>query len=154
MQTLGKGAEAKKSATLIRLINHWAEIIGTDMAEHSAPLKITYKQQKNRQTGEQEKFMVLKLKAEGAFAPTIGMRETIILDRINRLFGTEQFRKLDITHGTVSALPSPSSSHSKKVQQHHDLDLPEIDDPILKERLESLGQAVMNSATENKGSNA
>jgi hypothetical protein len=142
MGTLGGAAEAKKSATIIRLINHWPEIIGKDMAAKTAPLKITYKYQKNRETGENDQIMVLKMKAEGALGTTIAMRQTIILDRLNRLFGTDKFQKLDIIHGSISV---PLQAKPKKIDKHYDIDLPEMDDALLKSRLESLGQAVMNS---------
>lgn len=142
---IGGAAEAKKSASIIRIINHWPDIIGKDIASKTAPIKIIFKRQKNRDTNEQESVMALQLKAEGALGTTIAMRETIILDRLNRLFGHENFKKLDIIHGTVSSLQTPMTK--KKPDITYDIQLPDIDDPILKSRLESLGQAVMNDTT-------
>ena len=147
MKTLGGAAEAKKAATIIRAVNHWADIMGAELATKSAPVKITAKKQKNRDTGEQETIFVLKLKAEGSLGTTIAMRETIILDRLNRLFGTDQFKKLIIEHGTIT-LPVKKATKSHKID--YDLNLPDIDDLVLKSRLESLGQAVMNSAPHKK----
>lgn len=143
MRQLGGAAEAKKSAHLIRLINHWPEIIGTDMVQKTMPVRISYSQQKNRDTGEQEKIMILKMKAEGAIVSTIAMRQSIILERLNRLFGVENFKKLDITQGRITA-QQVSKKPIPSIQ--YNVDIPEIDDPVLKSRLESLGQAVMNSA--------
>ena len=148
MNKLGGAAEAKKSASIIRLINHWPEIIGQEMTSKTSPIRITFKQQKNRETGEQEKIRVLKLKAESAIGTSIAMREAIILDRLNRLFGTDNFKKLDIVQGTVTAL---QKQKTKKPDRHYDIELPEIDDLVLKSRLESLGQAVMNSAPNKEG---
>lgn len=142
MKKIGGAAEAKKSASIIRVMNHWPDIIGADMAPKTQPIKIGFKKQKNRETGEQETIRTLKLKAEGALGTVIAMRESIICERLNRLFGADDFKKLSIEHGTVVQSIKP---RKVKPMIEFDLNLPEIDDPILKQRLESLGQAVMNS---------
>jgi hypothetical protein len=143
LKKLGASAEAGKSASLVRVIHHWPEIIGTEIAAKTLPVKIIYKKQKNRDTGEQESIRVLKLKAESALVTAIAMREAIICQRLNTLFGAHDFKKLDIEHGFIS---SPTKATPRKDNKSYALDLPDIEDPILKERLESLGQAVMNSA--------
>lgn len=145
MHKIGAQAEVQNSGSLIKVLNHWNTIMGTDLAKKSMPIRIMSKRQKNRDTGEQDQIMVLKLKTESGLSTTIAMRETIILDRLNRLFGTDKFQKLTIEHGHVAAFaPKPKA----KKQIHHNIDLSNIDDPVLKSRLESLGQAVMNSAQE------
>ena len=92
--------------------------------------------------------MILKLKADSAVSTAIAMREAIILDRLNRLFGTENFKKLDIVQGYND---TNKAVKQIKTLSHHKIDLPDIEDPVLKSRLESLGQAVMNSAPQDKG---
>jgi hypothetical protein len=141
MKKLGNATEAKKAASIIRVLNHWVDIMGHDMAPYSTPLRIGFKKQKDRNTGEQISIRVLKIKADSAIATKIAMREQIILQRVNTLFGTDDFQKLDIEQGRITLSAKPKS---KTPAQKYDLDLPDIDDPILKERLESLGQAVMN----------
>lgn len=146
MKKIGGSAESRNAASIMRIINHWSEIIGKEFAQKSVPVKITFKYQKDRETGEQQQLMGLKIKTEGALSTIIAMRETIILERLNRLFGTDKFKKLTIEHGFVQN----KTSKSKKTKTvTYDLELPKIDDPVLKSRLESLGQAVMNS-TQNK----
>lgn len=124
-------------------MNHWGDIIGSDMVDKTMPIKIGFKKQKNRETGEQETIRTLKLKAEGAFATAIAMREAIICQRLNTLFGADDFRALIIEQGTIQKQTPKAKS---KPDVKHDINLAHIDDPILKQRLESLGQAVMNSA--------
>ncbi len=141
MKQLGGAAEAKKAASMIRVLNHWPDIIGAEMAPRSMPIKVGFRKQKNRETGEQTSIRVLKIKAESAVVTSIAMREAIICQRLNTLFGTDDFQKLDIEHGTINA----AKPKSKRQNIHHKIDLPDIDDPVLKDRLESLGQAVMNS---------
>lgn len=147
MPTLLKkvGGASKKSnshTSIVRIITGWIDIVGVDIAQSSEPLKVIYKKQKNRNTGELDTVMSLKLRAEGALGTTIAMRQAIILDRLNRLCGTERFVALTIEHGTVHKIKKTTKpTQSKK----YDLALPDIDDPVLKSRLESLGQAVMNS---------
>lgn len=130
---------------MIRLITHWPDIVGNELAQKSTPLKILYKKQKNRHTGNLDQIMVLKIRCEGSFGTIIAMRQAIIIDRLNRLFGTESFSALSIEHGP--SLAAAQQNPSKRAQPtHYDIELPDIDDPVLKSRLESLGQAVMNSA--------
>jgi|GEM_PF-1568906 len=145
LKKMGGAAEAKKSASIIRVMNHWGDIIGSDMVDKTMPIKIGFKKQKNRASGEQETIRTLKLKAEGSFATAIAMREAIICQRLNTLFGADDFGKLIIEQGSIQ---KPQSKTKSKPTVKHDLNLDHIDDPILKQRLESLGQAVMNS--ENK----
>ena len=141
MKQLGGAAEAKKAASMVRIINHWPNIIGADMAQQTMPIRIIFKKQKNRHSGEQETIRALKLKAESAVVTAIAMRETIICQRLNTLFGTDDFQKLDIEHGMIK---QPLLSKPRQ-NRKYEIDLPQIDDPVLKDRLESLGQAVMNS---------
>ena len=141
LKKLGASAEAGKSASLVRVIHHWPDIIGAEMAVKTLPVKIIYKKQKNRDTGDQESIRVLKLKAESALVTAIAMREAIICQRLNTLFGCDDFKKLDIEHGFIAAT---NKSAPRKGNKSYPLDLPDIEDPILKERLESLGQAIMN----------
>jgi len=145
---MGGAAQAKNSASIIKVINHWGEIMGHEMATKCQPVKIGFKKQKNRETGEQETIRTLKLKTDSALGTIIAMRETIILERLNRMFGTDNFKKLIIEHGYQS---KPSQKSQTSQSKKHDINLSHIDDPILKERLESLGQAVMNSAENEKG---
>lgn len=123
-------------------MTHWPEIIGKELADKSVPVKITSRRQKDRDTGETHQINVLKIKAEGAFGTTIAMREAIIVDRLNRLFGTDMFRAISIEHGTIT--PSFKPQPKQNIKTNQPIDLPEIDDPVLKNRLESLGQAVTN----------
>lgn len=148
MQTLGIAAEAKKSVSMIRLINQWASIVGQDFAQRCTPLKIIYRKQKCRKTGDISTVSLLRLQCDNALGTVLAMREAIIVDRLNRLFGTSQFTGIQIEHGYTPASPAPQK---RSEPRHFELNLPDIDDPVLKSRLESLGQAVMNSAQNNKG---
>ena len=128
-------------------MNHWPEIIGAELADKTMPLKMRSLYQKNRDTGEQEQIMVLKIMAESALGTVIAMRQTIILERVNRLFGGTRFKKLDIIQGQITKTITPKKENT---DIHFDLNITDIDDPILKSRLESLGQAVMNSSLNKK----
>ncbi len=141
LKKMGGAAEAKKSASIIRVMNHWSDIIGSDMVDKTMPIKIGFKKQKDRVTGEQQTIRTLKLKAEGAFATAIAMRESIICQRLNRLFGADDFGKLIIEQGSID---KPKQTKKSKPAVKYDINVSHIDDPILKQRLESLGQAVMN----------
>lgn len=144
MNTLGRSGDAKKSITMTRVINHWSELVGQDIALRSSPLKIIYKKQKCKETGELKTFSNLRIRCEGALGTMLAMRGEIITQRLNRLFGASYFSGIQIEHGTVGS--APHIKRKKPEPKHYDLDLSYIDDPVLKSRLESLGQAVMNSA--------
>ena len=142
LRKLGTSSSHAHQAAIIRITAHWADIIGHDLAEKSIPLRITSRKTKNRQTDETETFYILKILAESAFGTVIAMREALIVQRLNRFLGHDRFSAIVIEHGTV--LPAPAGKAEKPVQVRYTLDLPEIDDPVLKNRLESLGQAVKN----------
>ena len=145
IKTIGRKGGHQKAGngySIIRLLTQWNELVGPELAPHTRPLKIIHKKQKNRNTGELEQIISLKIMAEGSFGTVIAMRQAVILDRLNRLYGTDRFRHLLIEHGTVSHMHQTPKT---KILKHYSLELPEIDDPVLKSRLESLGQAVMNS---------
>lgn len=138
----GASTRSQSHTSIIRIITHWSDIVGIDLSSSSEPLKVIYKKQKNRTTGDLDTVMGLKLRAEGALGTVIAMRQAIILDRLNRLCGTDRFISLTIEHGQVQKV---KKTPKRTQTQIYDLDLPDIDDPVLKSRLESLGQAVMNS---------
>lgn len=141
MRKLGNAAEAKNAASIIRALNHWVDIIGHDMAPYSTPVKVGFKKQKDRKTGEIISIRVLKIKADSAIATKIAMREQIILQRLNTVFGTSDFQKISIEQGRVSHQIKKPNITKKSTPQ---MTLDHVDDPILRERLESLGQAVMD----------
>jgi hypothetical protein len=143
VKKIGGAVETKNTASLVRVLNHWTDIMGTDMAPKSMPVKIYSKRQKDRHTGEQVQFSCLRIKTEGSLSTAIAMRETIIVERLNRLFGADHFKKIDIEHGFIGAR---KPTVKKKETTNFDIDVSDISDPVLKSRLESLGQAVMNSA--------
>jgi hypothetical protein len=145
MKTLGKSGEAKKHAGLMRIINHWADIVGQDMADHTSPVKIISRRQQCRKTGNVGYISLLKIKCSGAMGTAIAMRGQLIAQRLNRLFATDKFTDVIIENGTIETIKAKKHQRPRP-QKHYDLNLPEVNDPVLKMRLESLGQAVMNSA--------
>lgn len=141
MTKIGGAAQAKSAASIIRIHQHWGEVIGQELASRAAPVKITGKRRKNRETGENETYLSLKIKTESALATMLAMRQAIILERLNSLFGHDKFQELKIEHGFIARKTKAKS----KPAGRFDLNLQGIDDPVLKARLESLGQAVMNN---------
>jgi len=144
LKTLGASHQSKNAATIIRLTMHWPEIIGHELANKSIPLKIGSRKQKNRVTGENEIINYIKIRAESAFGTVIAMREPIIVERINRLFKTGNFRAIIIEHDAICLKQVNKPIVSKVNHEPYSIDLPGIDDPVLKNTLESLGQAVKN----------
>lgn len=143
IQSMGKQSQkSHQGISIIKIISHWDEIMGTELAPHSQPLKVQYHKQKNKDNGELETIITIKILSENAFGTVIAMRQNIILQRLNRMFGTDKFKKISIDLGKVAAKTKTRQINDHK---HYDLNLPDIDDVVLKSRLESLGQAVMNS---------
>jgi hypothetical protein len=138
----GASSKSKSHTSIIRIVTNWPDIVGQDIANSSEPLKVIYKKQKNRENGELDTVISLRIRAEGALGTIIAMRQAIIVDRLNRLCGTDKFTAISIEHGTVTKIKKSPIAKPTKI---FELNLPEIDDPVLKSRLESLGQAVMNS---------
>jgi hypothetical protein len=99
------------SATLARqgfasteLITRWPEIVGADIAENAAPVRIRWP----RGVAQAAEPATLVLRVEGPVAIEIQHQSGIILERINGFFGWRAIGKLALQQGPITrTLPAP-----------------------------------------------
>lgn len=140
---------AKAGPDPLELAAHWAEIVGADLARVSKPEKITGK------AGER----TLHLLAAGPAALVLQHQIGRLRQSVNLYLGSEDIAQIRLKQGSVQA-SGPSAANASVSQAHarssqsglHRLDadlqhqlnlfLSDVDNPVLREALQLLGQAV------------
>ncbi len=163
---------AKRGFGESRVLTHWAEIVGADIARIAEPLKLNYPKD-----GFGADLVVLCV---GANAPVVQMRSDDIIERVNSCYGYRAITRVKVTqtrgkhgegkHASVahSAMSQSAPSGlvpsgfaeeatpfqhrtkadilrvSKKQDMHRALS--NVQNPALKTALESLGESVFSGS--------
>lgn len=135
----------KRGFAEARLLTHWAEIVGEEIAATAVPLRISY----GRGFGG-----TLVLLTTGANAPVLEMRGTEIVERVNACYGYRAVSRIQVTQtaatgfaeGQVAfrappprAEPAPDPARLAQVTEG----LKEIEDDGLRAALEALARRVV-----------
>ncbi len=129
----------------MRLLTHWDEIVGADIARIARPQKVSYARQ-----GLGARLTIL---AKPAHAPELQMQLPQIKERVNASYGYRAIADIRITQsgeplgfaepasGFTHDQPTPELSPEKteKLQR----DVKGINDPTLRALLENLGKNIM-----------
>jgi hypothetical protein len=144
-----KGPAEKRGFGDARLLTHWADIVGADLAAIARPVKITY----GRGFGG-----TLVILTTGANAPMVEMAKTRIIDRVNASYGYRAVAHVHITQTAptgfaegralfeaqrkVRPAPDPAKmAHAKAA-------IDGIGDPALRQALTCLAQNVLTPRQE------
>src|SRR5512139_1860291 len=73
------------------ILARWGDIVGTEIAAHSEPLKINWPRVQNEDTAEPA---TLVLRVEGPAAIEIQHLSAVILERVNRFFGWQAIGRI------------------------------------------------------------
>ncbi|NQV54521.1 MAG: DUF721 domain-containing protein [Rhodospirillales bacterium] len=123
------------------IVEHWADIMGSVLANASFPERITYPMGK-RVNGT----LQLRIASSG-LALEIQHLEPQIIERINSHFGYAAVAKLRIIHGPIpkpketKAAPRAELGAEKRADLNRQLD--GISDPELKAALKALGEGIL-----------
>src|SRR5258708_27242715 len=138
--TLGDALKAQGFAST-EIISRWTDIVGTEIATHSEPLKITWPRPMGNEAPEPA---TLVLRVEGPAALEIQHLSTVILERVNRFFGWQAIGRI--------ALRQAPLRHRERVSPQPPLDpeiaariaeaLPDVKDEDLRQALARLGAAI------------
>lgn len=131
------GSRGLADGTIVR---HWTTIMGAEVARVTAPEKLVY-------PGRERREGTLHLRvASGAAATVIQHNEPIVLERINGYFGYRAVARLLIKQGPVVSAPDVPSESAPAPDAGADADIAAtvapVDDPDLRDALESLGRLV------------
>jgi hypothetical protein len=133
----------RKYIALGRIVTHWKEIIGEDFAERAQPAKIHYTKPKQP---KQKPKASLDIAASSADCSVLVYQKDVILERINRIFGDNWISDIKFIHvEPKKAVKPPKRTKNLTPDEKNYLSqmLEKVDDPDLKERLASFGQALL-----------
>ena len=130
-----------------RVLTHWDEIAGPDLAGKTRPVDVSY--------GRSGLGAVLTLLTTGAHAPIVEMQKETLRERINAVYGYAAISRIKITQtaptgfseGHAEFTPAPKASSRVREPSRTDLDqgareTDGVSDPDLKRALALLGANV------------
>ena len=136
-----------------RVLTHWLEIVGKDLAGVTYPTEVSYAKQGFGGT--------LTILTKSAFAPMIEMQKETLRCRVNAIYGYNAIQRIRITqtsaHGFAEAQavfasqskPAPKCiDKAAEVQSQKLVEL--VSDAKLRRALEQLGQNVLTQSQETK----
>ncbi len=134
---------SRKYIALGRLINQWTEIMGEDFADKAQPVKIHYKKSRKNNSP----YASLDIATSASNATILNYQKGLIQERINSLFGSDWIKDIrfivsdssNVKKMTKKAKPPLTTSEKKYLSKVLD----QIEDPDIKEKLESLGKAIL-----------
>lgn len=143
-----KGPAAKRGFADARLLTHWAEIMGDDIAAVARPVKISH----GRSLGG-----TLVLLTTGGHAPVVDMQKSHIIDRANAVFGYRAISRVSVTQtaptgfaeGQVQfrARPRPAAKPDQRVLDRAAPHLSDIGDAGLRQALSNLAHNLASKPT-------
>jgi hypothetical protein len=137
--TLGDALKAQGFAST-EIISRWRDIVGSEIAAHSEPLKINWPRPFGAQAPEPA---TLVLRVEGPAALEIQHLSGVILERVNRFFGWQAIgrialRQAPLKHRKKVVPPAPDSAVAAQIAET----LPDVKDENLRQALARLGAAI------------
>ena len=129
-----------------RLLTHWEEIVGVDIAKIARPVSVKY--------GKGQFGATLTLLTTGANAPILKMEEEHIRARVNACYGYNAIGRMRITQtaptgfaeGQVEFAPQPKAKQDSNpaIQARARQETSDVSDPGLRAALERLGTNVIS----------
>jgi hypothetical protein len=148
-------AGESRGFAVTRLLTHWAEIAGPDIAAISRPVEVSY--------GRGGFGATLSLLTTGANAPILEMQKETLRERVNATYGYNAIARIRVTQthargfaeGQVSfdhrpAKPAATAPDPAIRQAAHEATDP-IADAGLRSALEALGENVLSKSKRQKG---
>ncbi|MCB2128369.1 MAG: DUF721 domain-containing protein [Rhodobacteraceae bacterium] len=149
-----RSAGESRGFAVSRLLTHWPEVVGEDIAAMALPVKIVY--------GHGGFGATLTVLTTGAMAPLLQMKLPGIKDRVNACYGYNAISRIAITQtaptgfaeGQVAFGPAPKAATPPPdpgIQAAARTLSGEINDPTLRAALEALGEKVLSRSGTKKG---
>jgi hypothetical protein len=139
IRTAGEG----RGFAVARLLTHWAEIVGAEVAAMARPAKISY--------GREGFGATLTLLTTGAQAPMLQMRLPEVKDKVNACYGYAAISHIRITQVAPDGFadpparfePAPKEPSPEAVAKARAA-AGDVEDTDLRAALENLGRNVMS----------
>lgn len=131
MQTRIRKASESRGFAVSRLLTHWADIVGEDVARIAQPVKVGY--------GRGGLGASLTVLTTGANAPVLGMQVETIRAKVNACYGYNAISRVHITQtaptgfadGQAMFTPAPKSATKAP-------------DPVIKKQAQDMAKDVEN----------
>ena len=146
-QRIRKASEQRGFAQS-RLLTHWAEIVGADMAAVSRPVEVSY--------GRGGMGATLTLLTTGAHAPVLEMEKEKLRTRVNSVYGYNAISRIRVTQtaasgfeeGQVAFQPAPKGPATAAQNPAHTRIAEKVTQPVeddgLRLALARLGENILN----------
>ena len=147
METLSKhfreitrAAFARHGFAQSEVVSNWADIVGPDLAAHSAPERIRWP----RQAAEtaQKTGGTLVVRAAPGRAIDLQYEGPRIIGRINSYFGYAAITQMKVIQGAMTPRPGPVQAVAANDSAFNNQYVDQLDDGPLKDALSRLGQSV------------
>ena len=148
-----KSASETRGFAVTRLLTHWAEVVGDQMAGTCTPVKISY--------GKGGFGATLTVLTTGAQAPMLQAELPKLKDRVNQVYGYSAISRIRITQtaptgfaeGKVAfqAAPKVEAKADPTCQAKARETARDVTSPELRAALEALGTNVISKSQRNKG---
>lgn len=148
-ENIRKAGESRGFA-VSRVLTHWAEIVGQDIAAICRPVDVSY--------GRQGLGATLTVLTTGAQAPMLEMQKDTLRTRLNAVYGYNAIARLRITQTAATGFAEGQAVFDHKPATKDRAPSPEIkaaaaemaettNDPELRKALERLAANVLNKTT-------
>lgn len=137
-------ASESRGFAVARLLTHWAEIVGPDIAQVARPVEISY----GRGFGA-----TLTILTTGAQAPMLEMQKESIRERVNSCYGYAAVQKVRITQTAATGFAEGQAVFEHAPKMHPSMApvtakareaASDVHDGSLREALEKLGANVLS----------
>lgn len=138
---------SRKFVALGRVLRHWEDIVGADLAAKAQPVRLTYRRARAGRGGKRAApDATLHIATTPAQATALHYQTGVILERINQVFGERWITALRFTTApeaargeAVRARPEPTRADVLEAAQ----EVEAIDDPEIRAALARLGASVL-----------
>ncbi|MGB1034530.1 MAG: DUF721 domain-containing protein [Paracoccaceae bacterium] len=95
VQSRVRRASEGRGFAQIRVLTHWADIAGPELAACCRPIKINYGKPRHR--ADTDMRVTLTLLVQGAMAPMVEMQKDQLRARVNAIYGYEAITQIRLT---------------------------------------------------------
>ena len=145
LQKRVRRASESRGFSETRLLTHWPEIVGADIADIARPVNVSY--------GRQGLGASLTVLTTGAQAPMLEMQKEKLREKVNAVYGYNAISRIRITQTAPTGFAEGQASFDHRPQKTK----PATPDPASLEKAEQLaapiGDSSLRSALEALGQN-
>lgn len=142
----GKNFE-RKYVAIGRIVQRWPQIVGEKLSAKAQPVKLHFRKHKE----SKQPVASLDIAVSSADATLLHYQKDLILERINQIFGEQWISSIRFVHMASNRAETRKQKQKRILSDIEKNNLSAaleiIDDPAIKERLNSLGTEILREDT-------